>query len=153
MNEDLAKALQPFGKRDLSRISANELLLAARYWASNTVVMSLADPWRSHLFALTFAAIIAPTAADLALWLRHAHQAVAGAGLRTSCYHQALLELTSKNPPWYAESELAVPGMPTIGEHRKAWSVELRISEMGRLLDEIKADGQLAVAPGGTIVL
>lgn len=142
-----------FGKRDLSKVKPEELLLAARYWASNTVIMSLADPWRSHLFALTFAALIAPTAEDLESWLRHAHSAVMGASLATSCYAQARMELLSTAPPWFPESANVVPGMPTQAVHAQRWSREARLNEMGRLLDEIKADGQLSVAPGGVISL
>lgn len=141
-----------FGKRDLSKVRPEELLLAARYWASNTVIMSLADPWRSHLFALTFAALIAPTAEDLESWLRHAHSAVSGASLATSCYAQARAELLMAAPPWIPEAPInQIPGMVSSAIHGQRWSREARLSEMGRLLDEIKADGELSVAPQGVI--
>jgi len=142
-----------FGKRDMASVPPDELLFAARYWASNTVIMSLADPWRSHLFAINFAALIAPNAGDLEAWLRHAHGAVAGASLRTSCYEQARLELLSTAPPWFEKSAQTVPGMPTQAVHGQRWSRELRLNELGRLLDEIKADGMINVAPKGQIVI
>lgn len=142
-----------FGKRDLARIPPAELMLAARYWAANTVIMSTADPWRSHLFALVFAALCAPDAADMEAWLRHAHSAVRGASLQTSPYEQARLELISLYPPWFPESANHVPGMPTMNEHGQRWSREMRLNEMGRLLDEIKADGHLGHAPNGILTI
>lgn len=142
-----------FGKRDMSKVKPEEMMLAARYWGANTVIMSLADPWRSHMFALVFAAIIAPTAEDMEAWLRHAHTAVAGASMRTSCYAQARMELLSTAPPWFRESAELVPGMPTQAVHDQRWSRELRLGEMGRLLDEIKADGHLSNAPQGNLLL
>jgi len=145
--------LRSFGKREVEKIPASELLLAARYWASNTVIMSAADPWRSHLFALTFAALIAPEAADMEAWLRHAHKAVRGSSMSTSCYEQARLELMNANPPWLTKSASRVPGIPSLQEHEKSWSRELRLNEMGRLLEEIKADIHLGVAPNGLITL
>jgi hypothetical protein len=142
-----------WGKRNVEQISSNELMLAARYWAANTVIMSVQDPWRSHLFALVFAALAAPDAADLEAWLRHAHKAVRGTSLQTSPYEQARLELISLHPPWFAESAKHVPGMPTMDDHGQRWSRELRLNEMGRLLDEIKADGHLGNAPGGVLTI
>lgn len=142
-----------FGKRDLSKVKPEEMLLAARYWACNTVIMSVVDPWRSHLASMVFAAVLAPDAGDLESWLRHAHTAVRGASLQTSCYQQGRYELLSWAPPWFRESERIVPGMPTQAIHDQRWSRELRLEEMGRLLDEIKADGQLKVAPGGSLII
>jgi len=137
--------------RNLSNFGQGEMLAAAQYWAQNLVIMPLCDPWRVHLFATCFAALVAPKADDLEAWLRHAHASVAGASLVTSCYQQARLELLSQHPPWSRASEIAVPGMPTIATHGQGWSREMRLNEMQRLLDEIKSDGQLAVAPSGTL--
>lgn len=116
--------------------------------------MPESDPWRGHLASIVFAALLAPRAIDLELWLRHAHTAVRGASsLETSCYAQARLELLSARPPWLLSAQDIQAGFPGIHEHRAKWFESQCIDEMGRLLDQIKADGTITAAPKGQVVL
>lgn len=117
-------------------------MLAAKWWASNVVIMSAADPWRSHFALVPLAALLAPRAADLESWLRHAHGALGRSALETSVYDQARLELLSQEPPWFARD-----GFASLKTHDEAWSVQMRINEMARLLDEIRGDCALTVGP------
>lgn len=112
------------------------------------------DPWRGHLASIVFAALLAPKATDLEIWLRHAHTAVRGAGsLESSCYAQARLELLSERPPWLLSRQDIENGFPGIHEHRAPWFEHKCIDEMGRLLEQIKADGAIDVAPKGLVTL
>lgn len=112
------------------------------------------DPWRGHLASIVFATLLAPKATDLELWLRHAHTAVRGAtSIDSSVYLQARLELLSERPPWLLSQADIQHGFPGIHEHQQRW-FELRcIDEMGRLLEQIKADGAIDVAPKGNVVI
>lgn len=105
------------------------------------------------MFCMVFSALLAPTVPLFLAWLRDAHQAVAGASLQHSLYAQAQLELFAQRPPWFeppSDHPLAHE-LATIARHRN--TVHTRMDEMERLLDQIKAEGALTVAPKGSITI
>lgn len=137
---------RPFTPRNLATIRTEELHHAARWWTRNAVIMSDADPWKSHAAMLGIVPHLVESAPELASWLADAHRCVTGdtwnpliESVRTSIYEQAWLELFSPHPPWSPGNEFMqrVANDPGI---RHLCKVQLQT-----LLSEIRNDASIKV--------
>lgn len=130
---------RPFTARNIATIRKEELLLAARWWARNAVIMSAADKWKSHAALLAIAPLLCESAVALAQWLEIAHRATGRTWSpiyivdETTIYEQAWLELFSETPPWS-------PGHPLFETINEQWSRDMAAQELRRYVDEIRND-------------